>query len=102
MSELGKESISIRLVRYDLKEIESEDGISEVEELKEKPLNRDDLLAKHSLPKDSIIKLKFGDKWIPWSLVPHCSKVEIQVFRPHQNSKIIYLHLTYNLLKCLI
>jgi len=77
---------AIRLVRCDLDVFE--DGISKILPLSEPPKDRNDLITQFQLPSDSIVKLSYNGKLIPWSLVPQCStKLEIQIFRPHQNIK---------------
>jgi hypothetical protein len=88
---ISSKSISYRLIRYDLEKCEEENGVgTTLLELTEKPRDRDELIREYNLPTDSIIKLNFEKKLIPWSLIPKCSNVEFQVFRPHQNSMMFF------------
>ncbi|CAG7836344.1 unnamed protein product [Allacma fusca] len=78
-----------RLLRFDL--MEGEDGPIVVEIPKGHcPSTRVELLETYDLPHDSIVKLCFEGKLIPWSLVGYfatVASVDIQIFRPHQNIK---------------
>ena len=83
---------SIRLVRYDLQEDKDEPLIEEIPR-ENCPLNRNDLLSSFQLAEDSVVKLNFQGKLIPWSLVGYISSIasmDFQVFRPHQNSKEVF------------
>jgi hypothetical protein len=52
------------------------------------PISRDEIISKFQLPEDSILKLYFEGKMIPWSMVEQCDRVEIRVCQPHKNGTI--------------
>ncbi|OXA46700.1 uncharacterized protein LOC110855966 [Folsomia candida] len=51
------------------------------------PLSKIAFINKFKLPKDSVIKLQYKGKLIPWCMVEKCDLVKITVCRPHQNVK---------------
>lgn len=57
--------------------------------MSEVTLSRAGLIEKFDLPEDSILKLGYEGKSIPWGMVGLCNLVEVRVVRPHQNGEVI-------------
>lgn len=123
------EQLKIQLSRYDIVELETTEFPTDVDassndngqakalqpkpgndwklpqvyQMERKPKDRGSFLKSYNLPAESIIKLKYNGNLIPWSLVPHCNcqknMLDIQVFRPHQNSKYFLFLVTSILYK---